>query len=197
MEQSLKKRLDAFVGRGAEFVTVARDRVTIEGIRQAVDTVGDRNPIHADEAFARGTEHGGLVAPPASVLWWHRGHFEPVESSDTVDADGVRHFRLDPNPIRQQGMKTNELGLLAEVLKVLADAGYSSLAVTNSQTFIARYPRIGDLLSCRGPRIDAVTGPKKTSLGEGFFTTSTYELVDESGGEVARWETTRLHFKPA
>lgn len=71
------------------------------------------------------------------------------------------------------------------------------MAVTNSQTVITRYPTVGDLLSCRGPRIEAVVGPKQTSLGEGYFTTSSYELLDGSGGEVARWQTTRLHFDPA
>jgi len=192
----LDQRLAAFVGRGGDKVTVARGRVTAEAIRQATDTVGDRNPAYSDADFAAESAHGTIVATAPSVLWWHRGHFEPVDSAERVDADGVRRFRLDPNPIRQAGMKENELGLLADMMKVLADDGFSSLAVTSSETTVYRYPRVGDLLSCYGPMIESVVGPKKTSLGMGYFSTSTYSLQDEQGQPVASWRTTRLHFAP-
>ena len=190
-------RLQKYIGLGEDRVITAPDRVTPEGIRQITNAVGDRNPVYRDAVFAQQSVHRQLVAPPSSVLWWHRALFEPVASQDSVGADGTAHFRLDANPVRQQGLKETELGVLADVMQLLAEAGYSSLAVTGSETTVHRYPRVGDQLSCRGPRIESIVGPKKTALGMGYFTTSRYRLVDVRGEEVATWTTSRIHFAPA
>lgn len=189
-------RLNAYLGLGGDRKIVARGPVTTDAIRLVTDVTGDKSPIYSDANYAAASIHGGIVAPPSSVLWWHRRLFEPVSTSDWIDEQNTRRFRLDPNPARQVGVRETELGLLAEVIQILAEAGYSSVAVTNSDTTIRRYPRVGDLLTCFGPKIEAIVGPKKTGLGEGFFTTSEYVLRDDANDIVAKWRTTRLHFAP-
>ncbi len=194
---ALHARLQAYIGRGGDRQMKARDPVTAEAIKMVANAVGDRNPVYTDADYAAKSVHGGIVAPPSSVIWWHRAMFEPVDSSDWIDEQGTPHFRLEPNPARQVGLRETENGLLAEVVQLMADAGYTSLAVTGSDTTVNRYPRMGDLLCCQGPTIESIVGPKKTSLGEGFFSTSSYKLVDAKGEQVAAWTTTRIHFAPA
>lgn len=197
MTPELEQKINGFIGRGGDHVTRATDRVTVEAIRQAANVVGDCNPAYHDGDFASASRSGGVVAPPCSVLWWHRPYLEPVPSAEQTDVQGVRRFRLDPNPIRQHAGGPNENGVLAEMMQVLADAGFGSLVVTNAAVSVDRYPLPGDLLSCYGPTIESVSARKQTALGEGYFSTSAYVLRDERGAQVAQWKTTRFHFKPA
>ena len=196
MNPALHEILADYVGQGGDTVTIATDPVTAEAIRHIVNVTGDLNPLYRDPACAAVAFHGGLVAPPSSVLWWHRGHFEPIESSEVPDLDGVRRYRLDPNPVRQEGLAQTENGVLADVIRLLATHGHDSIVVTNAEATVDRYPRVGDQLSCVGPVIESIVGPKTTALGEGYFSTSVYRLLDRAGAQVARWRTTRLHFAP-
>lgn len=197
MNPALHETLASYVGRGGDTVTAATDPVTAEAIRQVVNVTGDLNPLYRDPACAvAAAVHGGLVAPPSSVLWWHRGHFEPIDSSEGRGTDGARRYRLDPNPVRQEGMAQTEHGVLADVMRLLAANGHDSIVVTNAEVTLDRYPRVGDRLSCVGPVIESIVGPKATALGEGYFSTSVYRLLDQAGAQVAHWRTTRLHFAP-
>ena len=38
--------------------------VTVDLIRNFCNTVGDLNPLYRDEAYARSTKYGGIIAPP-------------------------------------------------------------------------------------------------------------------------------------
>lgn len=44
--------------------TTRRVEVTARDIRRFAQAIGDDDPLYHDEAYARGTVHGGLVAPP-------------------------------------------------------------------------------------------------------------------------------------
>lgn len=196
MNPALHEILAGYVGRGGDTVTVATDPVTAEAIRQVVNVTGDLNPLYRDPACAAASVHGGLVAPPSSVLWWHRGHFEPIESPAARGTDSEQRYRLDPNPVRQEGLAQTEHGMLADIMRLLAAHGHDSIVVTNAEVTLDRYPRVGDRLSCVGPVIESIVGPKATALGAGYFSTSVYRLLDQAGAQVAHWRTTRLHFAP-
>ncbi len=57
----------ATVREGSALVEVAR-RLTQEQIGRYADAAGDRNPIHIDEAYARSTPFGGVIAHGMLVM---------------------------------------------------------------------------------------------------------------------------------
>lgn len=59
--------------------------VTRKDIRRYADAIGDPNPLYRDEAHARGTAHGGIIAPP---LFCHALAFDDVPV-DRLRADGL------------------------------------------------------------------------------------------------------------
>ncbi|MBP2478080.1 putative OB-fold protein [Crossiella equi] len=64
----------------------------------------------------------------------------------------------------------DEADPFGQVLELLDQAGYPSIVATNCEQTYHRYLRPGELLSVT-TRLDQVTGPKRTALGEGWFVT--------------------------
>jgi hypothetical protein len=60
------------------------------------------------------------------------------------------------------------LGLMSAVLD---EAGFTSVVATNCEQEYARYLRPGEQVTVRAS-LESVTGPKQTSLGEGWFVTT-------------------------
>lgn len=71
MSSSLPAETKAVIGRTTQHVY----DVTVKDIRRYADAVGDPNPLYYDEAYARNTPHGGIVAPP---LFCHALAFDDV-----------------------------------------------------------------------------------------------------------------------
>lgn len=46
--------------------------VTRDSVRHWAHATGDRNPLFLDEAYARGSRHGGLIAPPCQLYAYSR-----------------------------------------------------------------------------------------------------------------------------
>ncbi len=119
---------------------------------------------------AIGDQHPGYteVAPPAMVQVWTMAG---LHGQRTLD---------DP---------------LGAMMKILDEAGFTSVVATNSDQTYHRYVRVGEHLSVT-TSLEDVTGPKKTGLGEGWFVTtrSTWWV----GGEaVAEMRFRVLKFRPA
>ena len=119
---------------------------------------------------ALGDRHPGYteVAPPAMVQVWTMGG---LHGQRTLD---------DP---------------LGAMMKILDEAGFTSVVATNSDQTYHRYLRVGEHLSVTST-LEDVTGPKKTALGEGWFVTtrSTWYVGDEPVDEM-RFRV--LKFRPA
>ncbi len=119
---------------------------------------------------ALGDRHPGYteVAPPAMVQVWTMGG---LHGQRTLD---------DP---------------LGAMMKILDEAGFTSVVATNSDQTYHRYLRVGEHLSVTST-LEDVTGPKKTALGEGWFVTtrSTWYVGDEP---VAEMRFRVLKFRPA
>jgi uncharacterized OB-fold protein len=136
-------------------------------IRNWAEVIGDANPVYTDAGAAARSVHGGLVAPPAMAqVWTMRG----------------LHPQADDDP----------LGLMSAVLD---EAGFTSVVATNCEQEYHRYLRHGEQVMVRS-RLDSVTGPKRTSLGEGWFVTtiSTWYAGTEP---VATMLFRILKFRPA
>ncbi|GLZ28616.1 DNA-binding protein [Lentzea sp. NBRC 105346] len=108
------------------------------------------------------------VAPPAMVQVWTMYGLNGVRDAD------------DP---------------LGAMVRVLDEAGFTSVVATNSDQTYHRYLKPGEHVSVTA-RLEDVTGPKKTALGEGWFVTtrSTWYVEDEI---VAEMRFRILKFRPA
>jgi uncharacterized protein len=155
-------------GAGESGPRAARDPVNLPMIRNWAEAIGDANPVYTDAEAAARSVHGRLVAPPAMAqVWTMRGLHPSGEPDD------------DP------------LGLMSEVLDA---AGFTSVVATNCEQEYYRYLRHGEQVTVRA-RLESVTGPKQTSLGEGWFVTtrSTWCVGDEP---VASMMFRILKFRP-
>ena len=154
--------------RGESRPRRARDPVNLPMIHNWAEAIGDANPVYTDAGAAAASVHGGLVAPPAMAQVWTMRGLHPRADDD------------DP------------LGLMSAVLD---EAGFTSVVATNCEQEYARYLRHGEQVEVRS-RLEGVTGPKRTSLGEGWFVTtiSTWYAGTEP---VATMLFRILKFKPA
>ena len=149
----------------------APDPVNLPMIRHWAQAMGDDNLVYLDAEFAARSVHGGLVAPPAMTqVWTMRGLHSRDDGSEPADP-------------------------LGSMLAVLDEAGFTSIVATNSEQEYFRYLRHGERLTVRA-RLEVVSGPKRTALGEGWFVTtrSTWYVGAET---VASMRFRVLKFRPA
>jgi uncharacterized OB-fold protein/acyl dehydratase len=87
-------------------------------------------------------------------------------------------------------------------LRMLTEAGFTGVVATNCDQTYERYLGLGERLRST-MRFDGITGPKRTSLGEGYFVTwhQTWYAGDERVGEmlfrVLRFKPRKRAAKPA
>ncbi|TQM29122.1 bifunctional MaoC family dehydratase N-terminal/OB-fold nucleic acid binding domain-containing protein [Nocardia bhagyanarayanae] len=132
---------------------LARDPVNQPMINNWVEAIGDTNPIYVDEAAARAAGHPGIVAPPAMAQVWTMFGLNGVRPAD------------DP------------MGATTELLD---EAGFTSVVGTNCEQIYHRYLVPGEQVSVTS-RLESITGPKRTGLGDGWFVTfrTSWRVGDE------------------
>jgi uncharacterized OB-fold protein len=137
---------------------VARDPVNLPMINNWVEAIGDASPIYVSEPAAVEAGHDGLVAPPAMIQVWTMG--------------GLHGRRSDDDP-------------LGVMMRVLDEAGFTSVVATNCEQTYHRYLRPGEHVSV-ATTLESVVGPKQTALGEGWFVTTlnTWYSEDEPVAEM-------------
>jgi uncharacterized OB-fold protein len=111
------------------------------------------------------------VAPPAMIQVWTMGGLARTQTgSRTAD---------DP---------------LGAAMRLLDDAGFTSVVATNCSQTYHRYLRVGEEVTV-STRLEDVVGPKRTALGEGWFVTTrnTWFVGDEP---VAEMSFRVLKFRP-
>jgi 3-oxo-4,17-pregnadiene-20-carboxyl-CoA hydratase alpha subunit len=126
----------------------ARDPVNLPMIRNWAEAIGDASLVYTDAGFAARSVHGGLVAPPAMAQVWTMPGLHP--------AGGAGGGTGDP---------------LQRMSEVLDEAGFTSVVATNCDQEYHRYLRHGEQVTVAS-RLESVTGPKQTALGEGWFVTT-------------------------
>jgi uncharacterized OB-fold protein/acyl dehydratase len=151
----------------------ARDPVNQPMIRHWCDALEDRNPVYTDPELAALSVHGGIVAPPTMLQAWTMPGLISREAREARSAAGI-----------------------FGVLRLLDEAGFTSVVATNCTQEYQRYLRPGDLLSAETV-IEEVSDEKKTALGVGHFVTQRTEYLDQHGELVARMRFRLLKFKPA
>jgi uncharacterized protein len=145
----------------------ARDPVNQPMVNNWVEAIGDANPVYVDEKTAVAAGHAGLVAPPAMIQVWTMGGLHGQRSAD------------DP---------------LGQMMTALDEAGFTSVVATNCEQTYHRYLRHGEQVTVT-TRLEDVTGPKSTGLGDGWFvTTRNIWYVDDE--PVAEMLFRVLKFRP-
>jgi uncharacterized OB-fold protein len=143
---------------GASPARVGRDPVNQPMINNWVEAIGDTNPIYVDEAAARAAGHDGVVAPPAMIQVWTMYGLHGQRGGD------------DP---------------LGAMMSILDEAGFTSVVATNCEQTYHRYLHPGEQVAVTTV-LDAVVGPKRTALGDGWFVTTlnTWYVGDEPVAEM-------------
>jgi uncharacterized OB-fold protein len=106
-------------------------------------------------------------APPAMIQVW--------------TMPGLHGRRSDDDP-------------LAAMMRVMDEAGFTSVVATNCSQTYHRYLRVGEELTVSS-RLEDVVGPKRTALGEGWFVT-TRNTWYADGEPVAEMTFRVLKFRP-
>jgi hypothetical protein len=169
--ETLDEKLQQAVATAIESPgTPARDPVNQPMIRHWCDAIGDDNPIYTDPELAAQSIQGEIVAPPTMLQAWNMAGVRPRRPAAAGSAG--------PDP-----------------LQLLDEAGYTSVVATNCEQKYFRYLKQGDLLYL-STRLESVTGPKKTGLGEGYFVTTLQLYRDQAGETVGEMRFRLLKFKP-
>jgi uncharacterized OB-fold protein len=132
----------------------ARDPVNLPMIRNWAEAIGDANPVYTDAGAAARSVHGGLVAPPAMAQVWTMRGLHPAAEPQAAEHQGAD----DDDP-------------MGRMSAVLDEAGFTSVVATNCEQEYHRYLRHGEQVTVRA-RLEGVTGPKRTALGDGWFVTT-------------------------
>jgi 3-oxo-4,17-pregnadiene-20-carboxyl-CoA hydratase alpha subunit len=166
---AIKQAADRIAALGESGPRPAPDPVNLPMIRHWVQAMGDTNPVYTDADAAARSVHGGLVAPPAMTQVWTMRGLRPAGGEEPADPLGMMSAALD-------------------------EAGFTSVVATNSEQEYFRYLRPGEQVTVRSS-LEAVTGPKRTALGEGWFITtrSTWYVGTEA---VASMMFRILKFRP-
>jgi hypothetical protein len=164
-------RLRAFEGLQAGPESVAPYPVNVAMIHHWCDSIGDRNPSYTNPEFARGSAHGGLVAPPTMLQAWTMRGLKPVSEEEIAASRSSQLFAL------------------------LDGAGFSSVVATNCDQEYSRYLRPDDLIS-HTIVLEKVSDEKQTALGAGHFLTQLYTFRDQKGEVVGSMRFRILKFKP-
>jgi uncharacterized OB-fold protein/acyl dehydratase len=162
-------RLKEFEGKEAGAPEVGADAVNQAMIRHWVEAIGDENPVYTQPEAAKKSVHGEIVAPPVMLQAWVMR--------------GVR-----PRPTTGGNARD-------ELMRLLDDAGFTSVVATNCEQEYKRYLHLGDHLSTT-TIIESVSDEKATGLGVGHFVTTRVDYRTDDGELVGTMRFRILKFKP-
>ena len=156
---AVRERIEKYVGKPMGPPSVAPDPVNLPMIRHWVAALDDRNPVYLDQALAKKTRHGGLVAPPAMLQTW---------SMPSPKLEGIAERGGSPVEIASDN-----------VIRALDREGFTGTLATNSELEFVRYLRPGDVLHVSN-ELESISARKTTGLGQGYFVTwvTTYRTPD-------------------
>jgi 3-oxo-4,17-pregnadiene-20-carboxyl-CoA hydratase alpha subunit len=165
----LLTQLKTFEGREVGSAEMGPDPVNQPMIRHWVEAIGDDNPVYTDADAAVASVHGGIVAPPVMLQAWVMRGIRPRPAEGANPRD--------------------------DLMRLLDDAGFTSVVATNCEQEYHRYVRPGDHLRTT-TTVDSVSPEKQTALGAGHFVTTRVSYHDQHGELVGSMLFRILKFKP-
>src|SRR5215510_9297997 len=135
----------ALIGRPIGAPSVAPDPVNQPMIRHWATALEDHNPVYTDPEFAAASHFGGIVAPPLMLQTWTMA----TPKISGIAERGGAPVEFSANP-----------------LTPLDEAGFIATLATNSEFEIARYLRLGEVITSTMV-IESVYEKKQTRIGPG------------------------------
>ncbi len=182
---SLQEAVKPYLNRWGPY-RLTRDEVSEVAIRRFCEVAEDANPVYWDEAFAKTTRFGRVIAPPQSIFsmtfapWWTPDYLAKSVSDDAA--------KLNPADLEEAGPSAH----------MLSDQhGYTVATVVGQEVeYIAPWGPGDGRLKMRGMTTD-VSQEKQTRPGKGIFITSVTEYRTERDDTlVARSTMILLKYNP-
>ena len=162
------EELEATVGQESE-LQICKDGVDKAMIRHWCEAMEDGNPLYTDEAYAKRSKYGGIIAPP-----------QMVQAFSTPALWPKREGKPDP---------------FATAVKRMGDAGYFGIVATTTTQEYLQPMRPGDQLRFK-VKLASVSPEKTTRIGTGHFVTAEYTYIHQKDEVVCVQSFTVLTFKP-
>jgi hypothetical protein len=175
----LQGRLSEYIGVEAEPPRVARYAVNEGMIRNWVEAHDDFNPVYVDRDAARESGRPDVVCPPAMISTWIMAGYRRYREIQRLRAEGVA-----------------EDFSYSRLMRLFDEAGYTSVVATNLEQTYTRELHPGDRVIAHYT-IEAISEPKQTGLGEGYFITLLKRYVEADGELLAEERFRLLRFRPA
>ena len=159
-------------------VRLPHDEVTESDIRHWCEVMQDANPLYYDTEYARKSEYGGMIAPPAMVQTW---------SLATMKA-ALDHFvrgklEYPEDPINQ-------------VNALLEKAGYTGVMATAQEQTYLKPIRPGDVISGQIGIVQISEYDHFTRQGVSRYYTIMYRFLNQHEEEVCNMTFRVLWYKP-
>jgi uncharacterized OB-fold protein len=167
--KAFEEKIHAYVGREVSAPKKGNDDVNKAMIRHWAEVTGDENPVYTDEAFAKQSSKGGIIAPPTMLQIWS---MEGYPMCQTPDMDVQR-----------------------ELHKVFDDHGFSGVLGTNTSSEYYRDLKPGDQITAH-TIIDKISEQKATQRGIGYFIETVTKFTDQNNEEVGKIVFRVLKFIP-
>lgn len=164
-------RIQSYVGRELGPPKRGNDAVNQAMIRHWTEVTGDRNPVYNDVDFATASSRKGIIAPPTMLPIWMMEGYPMCQPQD------------------------GQLDAQRELHNIFDDHGFTGALGTNTITEFHRELRLADQVTAHTV-IDSITGPKKTSRGQGYFIETVTKFTNQRGEEIGRQVFRTLKFKP-
>lgn len=155
--------------------TTGPDPVNLPMIRHWTAAFEDAHAAYSDAGGAAATRFGDVVAPPLMLQTW-------TMPTPIITGIGERG-----------GAPTATTGETA--LTVLDAAGYTGTLASNSEFELERPVRLGELITSQNT-LEAVSDPKQTRLGTGFFVTWVTTYTSDAGDVVGTQRFRVFKFQP-
>src|SRR5699024_51875 len=154
---SLAKELESWVGVESKLIE-GKDEVCKPMIRHWCEVMEDTNQLYSDEAYAKTTKYGGVIAQPMQVQVYTMNPLWPeVEQPKSMEG----------------------------VLELLEEKGFTSIVATDQGQEYFAPMKLGDQISYK-LSVDEISSEKQTGRGPGYFVTFLYTFVNQQNELVCK-----------
>ena len=154
------------------------DEVSASDIRHWCEVMQDANPLYYDTEYARKSEYGGMIAPPAMVQTWSLG---TMKAAINQFVHGKLEYPEDN---------------LNKVNAALEEAGYTGVMATAQELTCLKPIRPGDTISSETGPVQLSDYDHYTRQGVGRYYTIMYRFFNQHDEEVAFMTFRVVWYKP-